>query len=162
MKKPDVIVAFGFTKEGEANQHIAIEAKGYSNRYKIPIFTQKDVAQYLSLSDVKQPVLVAEESEKYLSTLGIVLAFGALAQWYKWRRVFVIAVPSHQWRCSRDLRKMGFEVMDDRRYFKDSYQSSFWYNPNDPQLWVRSSLRWWLREIPLRLMPWKIYSKLTA
>ena len=160
MEKPDAIVAFGFTKEGEANEHIAIEAKGYSHRWGVPIFTQNDVARYLS--DVKQPVLIAEENERYLSTLGIVLAFKKVAQQHRWKRVFVIAVPPHVWRCSRDLRKMGFDVLDDRSYFKDAYRSSFWYNRKDPQLWVRGRIRWWSREIVLRLLPWNIYSKLTA
>lgn len=159
MNKPDVILAFGFSREGEANQHIAISAKVCLRKYEIPIFTQNDVAQHLS--DVR-PIIVVEEGKRYLSTLGIVLAFITLAQKRGWKRVFVVAAPPHIWRCVRDLQKMGFEVFDDRFYFQTAYQKSFWYNRKDSQPWVRGPLRWWLREIILRVLPWKVYFKYTA
>ena len=163
---PDVIVAFGFTKEGEGNRHLASYAAYLSKQFSVPIFTQKDVARCFANSDYHlertgQSVLVAEEWDTYLSTLGIATALKREAGSRNWRRVAVVAAPCHEWRCIRDLRKMGFKVIKTDDYLRRAYWFHFWYNRKDPQLWVHGPLIWWLREIPLRLLPWNLYSRLT-
>ncbi len=159
MKKPDVIVVFAFTKDGKANSHIALTGKNRATQYNVPIFTQKDVGRYLH--DSKCDVFSVDEEEKYLSTLGIVKALKESAEKHGWKKVGLVAAPCHEWRCSRDLRKMGFIVYTDD-YLRSAYRSKFWFNPNDPQIWVHNPLIWWMREIVLRLIPWNIYFKFAS
>lgn len=159
MKKPDVVVAFAFSKEGKANWDIGCHAEYVAKKHEIPLFTQKDVSKHLKPSSVV--IFNAEEKEKYLSTLGIVNAFKKMAETKNWRTVFVVAAPCHIERCCRDLKRVGFHIVTSD-YFKVAYIFSFWYNSKDSQIWVRNPIIWWFREIILRLMPWKLYSKIAA
>jgi len=159
LKKPDVIVAFAFSRNGTANKKIASYSDYKSDEYGIPIFTQKDVSKHLEKTSV--PVFLAEEKDgKYLSTLSIAKSLEKMAIERKWQTVLVIAAPCHIWRCCRDLKKLGFQVISDD--YLRTYHFKFWYAPKDPQIWIHNPIIWWFRETILRLMPWKLYSKLAA
>jgi hypothetical protein len=159
LEKPDVIVAFGFGKEEKTNFHIGEHARYLALKYGVPLFTQQDVAK--SLKEVYPPkVIIAEENGQYLSTLGIVRAVKTMSSIYGWKHVAVVAAPCHERRCIRDLRKMGFSIVRDDGYLRNAYGWPFWYNKDDPQVWVHNPLIWWIREIVLRMMPWGLYSKI--
>ncbi|MBI5401494.1 hypothetical protein HZB05_01550 [Candidatus Wolfebacteria bacterium] len=157
MKKPDVVVAFAFSKEGNANKDLAIYARYIATEYGVPIFTQTDISKHLPPTVT---VFTAEEGEKYLSTLGVSISFAEVAKKKNWRKPFIIAAPCHSWRCQRDLKKIGFQVVSDD--YLRAYYFKFWYAPKDRQIWVHNPCIWWFREIILRLMPWKLYSKIAT
>lgn len=161
VSKPDVIVAFGFSKKGMSNFRIAHHAQDLSDKYNVPIFTQSDVSDELYIDSSKPLAYDAEETDGYLSTLGIVRSLKRKASDKKWKRVMVVAAPCHEWRCVRDLRKTGFEILEDESDYKRKYRRFHWFHEKDPQVWVRNPVIWWLREIPLRVLPWSLYSRLT-
>ncbi len=154
-----MIVAFGFSKDGKANPAIAGKAE-YLSKYfgDVPIFTQGDVARYFYSKAL--PVTVADESERYLSTLGIINSLRAIAEKQGWKTALVLAAPCHEWRCARDLRKSGFKVSTGD--YLRSYPKAHWYHREDSQLWVRNPRIWWAREVVLRLLPWGLYARIAA
>jgi hypothetical protein len=122
-------------------------------------YTQKDISEkipnkfqsYLTYITAKQP-----EGE-YITSLGIIEQFKAEAERRGWKRILVIAVPQHAWRCVRDCRKMCPEIFFERAYLKKERKT--WYNRKDPQFWIWSPFIWWFREIILRMLPFPLYKK---
>lgn len=154
-EKPDVIVAFSFADE-DANKAIASRSKELSLKYRIPIFTQHDVAKYMP--DRKE-VLLAKQTHVHISTLAIICALEEQAKISGWKTAYLVAAPCHEWRCCRDLREIGFKFVKDG-YFKEKGSKKIsWYNKNDQLPWVRNPFAWWTREITLRLVPWPVYCK---
>ncbi len=160
--KPDVIVAFAFGVFKEQDQHefpnwhIARQAEYFAKKFSIPIVTQKDVP----VNTTRIEVLFVEK-EKCLSTLDVAKKVAELAEKRDWHRARVIAAPPHEWRCRRDLRRLGFKEVEGDDYFRFFYSSKVWFSKKSIQPWTRSLIRWWLREIPLRLIPWWLYKKIT-
>ncbi len=71
-------------------------------------------------------------------------------------RAVVVAAPMHLRRAIRDAEKVGFDVVSGV-----SPQIKGWYEKKSLLPWTRSWWRWWIREIPLRLLPWWLYKRLT-
>lgn len=163
MEKPDIILAFGFGTEGEPNRYIALYAKDCSRRYGVKVFTEEYVMPYLKDISGMGVVFFAEREGRHLSTFRIIDSFknSAYVRRNHCKRVLLIAAPCHRGRCIRDLRKFGFEVIEDQSVMK-SFRTMNWYNRDDPMFWVWNSFFWWWREIILRLLPWKIYSRIAA
>ena len=158
--KPDVIVAFGFSKKGAANRAIARAAIASVAFYGVPVFTQDDVLHEMELRVVR--VQSANEERGYLSTLGICKQFKYFAD-RNWNhaKIRVIAAPMHQWWCERDLKRLGFEIFEPPTKTRVTEpQIGGWYNPSDPQIWVRNRWIWWSRELILRALPWFIYQRI--
>lgn len=153
-----VVVAFAFSKNGLSNLSIAKRATELARSWEAPIFTQKDVARYIPQ---KSSLFTASEDNGYLSTFGIVRQLTDLAKKAGWTRVIVVAAPSHEGRCIRDIKKMGFGVMHDY-VLRLLYPKSHWYHRQDRQFWVRNPLIWWAREIVLRILPWSTYRRIAA
>ncbi|MDO8470247.1 MAG: hypothetical protein Q7S84_04530 [bacterium] len=154
LEKPDVIVAFGFSKRGNANRSIAWAASFAAARFGVPVFTQDDVFHAMDL--MVKSILAKENG--YLSVLGICEQLKELAIQKGWRVVLVKAPPMLRWRCKRDLKKLGFEIFKSSlRAMMETKPKGGWYNPDDPQLWVRGPWIWWAQELPLRMLPWPAY-----
>ncbi len=156
MKLVEIIVAFAFSKEGTCNGFIASHAVDLARKFDVPVFTQEDIKKRMSEFSPVATIVAAEEG--YLSTLGIVSQLKAAAKAPGWHRVAVVAAPCHYWRCVRDLQKMGFKVVDVGNLKRRAIP---WWNPFDPQVWVHNPFIWWVREIPVRLLPWWLYSRIT-
>ena len=161
-EKPDVIVAFGFSKRGAANRAIARAAIVSTAFYGIPVFTQDDVSH--KMEPVVAQVQSANEERGYLSTLGICKQFKYFAD-RNWNhaKIRVIAAPMHQWRCERDLKMLGFEIFEPPTKSRVAEpRIGRWYNPSDPQIWVRNGWIWWARELILRALPCFIYKRIAG
>lgn len=161
--KPDVIIAFAFgvfRKQDQyksPNWYIARQAEYLSKKFRIPIITQKDVP----VDSTRLEVLFVEKNG-YLFTLDIAEKAAELKERWGWHRAKVVAAPPHEWRCRRDLLRLGFKEVEGDYYlrFKFWFWHRFWFSEKSLQPWTRSRTRWWLREIPLRLMPWWLYKKI--
>jgi hypothetical protein len=163
-KKIDVIVAFSFGEKGTVNKRIAervIHIAQFSPRAEqSAIFTQRDLEKDIFCANKnctrKNPrkidIFIAPQSE-YISTLQVVKEFAKVAQEKKWKNIAVVGHHMHIWRCCRDLKKFGFTVVHENWPRKPHWDTT------DPQWWVRSKFLWWCRELPLRLLPFKIYEK---
>lgn len=162
-KEIDVIIVFAFGKGRMINEALAKHARYLSERYEIPLYTQQDINVEMMSAQFKGRIFVADESDgRYLSTLGIVMQFRALAEKNGWKSAYLVAVPSHEWRCCKDLLEAGFRVFTDD-YLRKIYSEKFWFRPDDPQAQVRSRFAWWKREIVLRALQiffYPLYKKL--
>ncbi|MCG2699298.1 hypothetical protein L6251_02695 [Candidatus Parcubacteria bacterium] len=165
-EKPDVVVVFAFgaflAKDifHSPNYWMAEQAKTLALRYGIPIITQWDIAQFWEDNKGIQLFNVQKDIKKHISILQISEEAKKLALKYGWIKIAVIATPQHHRRCMRDLKKIGFSWRC--WYFSNTTPAWGWYSSKSTQFWTRSPWRWWLREIPLRLMPWWLYKKITA
>ncbi|MDP3052207.1 MAG: hypothetical protein Q8N42_01730 [bacterium] len=167
MAGPDVIVVFAFGKfdnpEEEPNSHMAYYAALFAKNWRVPILTQCDIP--IEPSPSLEVYFAEEKPEKYLSTLGVAKSFASLAKEKGWRKIFVLAAPPHIRRCARDLRKLGFEVIKYDCFTKTHCRHDgkmIIYNKKSTQWYTRAWYLWWLRETPLRLVPWKKYEKITS
>jgi len=159
--------AFGAPENIKPNRLIAHRVNYLSlpDKWGVDIFTQKDVPL-----DQMNPIFAENVTAKkgYFSTLNVVQAF---VNWIivssirgeEWSECIIVAAPQHQWRCCRDLKKVSKErgltmkmkiIIDDELEFKNMYDKY------SHQWWTRSWWQWWLREIPLRLLPWWLYKKI--
>jgi len=158
--KPDVIVVFAFGKFKKClefpNWSMAVRATDIAENLKVPIFTQGDMP--VLPTGTTAEIYFAEKCEETgrLSTLEIIQRLKELADGKSWNKVYVVAASPHIKRCVRDLKKFGFEVV------KEYPHSSLSYNANSFYWWTRSPFLWWLREIPLRLLPWRLYKKIAS
>ena len=162
-----VILAFSFgaPKNIRPNRLIAHRATYLSLSGNTDIFTQKDIPL-----DQMNPIFAENVSAKkdYFSTLDVVQSFvnwiiisSIRGEKEIWKECIMVAAPQHQWRCCRDLKKtlkehgLTMEIfVDDGLEFEDMYDKY------SHQSWTRSKWKWWLREIPLRLLPWWLYKKM--
>ncbi|HRT11022.1 MAG TPA: hypothetical protein P5194_00570 [Patescibacteria group bacterium] len=122
-----------------------VALKGYD------VFTQPDLAEILELK--AGHLFLANQYGNHMSTLALIKQFVFMAKVYDWKSVRLIAARQHIWRCARDLRHLAPEM------HVQLYPVTVEYGP-DTQLWVRSSIGWWAREIVIRLLPWPIYKKI--
>jgi len=162
--KPDVLITFAFTENGLANYTLAEKSIEFARFNNLPMFTQEDISKKIECTSVKilnnHDQLYIRESDSYLSTLGLIHGLKKVAEERNWNNVVVAAAPVHCWRCVRDLRKMGFHVLGCLNV--GIRTNKYWFNDNDPQIWVRNSLFWYIRESILRLLPWRVYSKIAG
>lgn len=115
------------------------------------IYTQHDLGVILNMP--VQILGIAQQRGKYMSTLAVIEQFAQMAKMLGYSHVKLIAAKQHMWRCYRDLKKVLPTVAIERVPVEVPYTP-------DTQTWVSSPLRWWFREIILRLLPWKIYKLL--
>ncbi len=164
--KPDVIVAFAFGKFDDndkptcPNRIIADFAEYLAAKNMVPIVTQTDVPIIHSVMGIYfvdlGRLLTIGAKEIYLSTLSIAEKTKELAKEKGWKTVSVVAAAPHKWRCERDLRKMGFVILEEM-YFN---RYRFWFSRKSKQWWTRGPIRWWFYEILVRLLPWWLYKKI--
>ena len=146
-----VVLAMAFGTGKAINQPIKkqveemVALKGYD------VFTQPDLAEILELK--AGHLFLANQYGNHMSTLALIKQFVFMAKVYDWKSVRLIAARQHIWRCARDLRHLAPEM------HVQLYPVTVEYGP-DTQLWVRSSIGWWAREIVIRLLPWPIYKKI--
>jgi len=156
--------AFGSYENIRLNRLIANRATYLSLSGRADIFTQKDVP----LGQMN-PIFAENVTAKkgYFSTLNVVQAF---VNWIivssirgeKWSECIIVAAPQHQWRCCRDLKKVLKEQgLTMKIFIDDEFEFEDMYEKYSHQWWTRSWWQWWLREIPLRLLPWWLYKKIT-
>ena len=156
-----ILVVFSFgSKETEGNKELVNAIRwftGGDSRWKI--ITQKDIP--LSEGDVFR-VFVEDfkRSCGWHSTLWVANAAIEICDHYHWPKVaHVLAAPMHIKRCVRDLKRIGFEKVKPFSFFDG--RGIRWYDKKSSLPWTRSWLRWWHRELKLRLLPWFLYKKLT-
>lgn len=157
--RPDVILAFAFGTSDLVNWQIAQQVDLLAKEYSVPVIAQEEVATRMY---VKAEVVIAPSQEVCLSTLHICRQFESGANQRHWNKVLVVAAPPHQKRCVRDLGMLGFGAQTETGALTEWFTYwQWWYDKTSHQRWTRGPLRWWLREIPLRLLPWWLY-KLVA
>lgn len=151
MKKYDVVAPFlyGLPTTLDSNLEIDKRAKERSRTLDIPIFDELTFAAKTGLADGM------DTSEWTSSTLKYVKALAIAAKKPCWKKVLVIAAPDHAWRCVRDLKKLGFEAEADDYFLKNGMM---FYNKKSKQWWTRSRWQFWLREAPLRFLPFWLYN----
>lgn len=155
-KRSDLIVAFGFAGENLANNAVADRASELAEFYEDDIvFTEESI--HARLGDLPTGILFARAEDKPLSTLRVIKVMKGSEYIRKndCTHVFLIAPPHREWRCARDLRKMGFEVLTD-----------VYFRKHNPRWWADKypmpRALWWTRELILRVLPWPIYSRITG
>ena len=151
MKKYDVVVpfAFGLPSELKSNEEILKRAALLGKELDLPVF-----AECVFLAKYPEVQLVQSDG-CYSSTLKLVKALAEKAKQTEWKSVLVVAQPSHARRCVRDLKRFGFNAEADS-YFLE--RSMYLYDKKSLQWQTRSAWQFWLREAPLRLLPWRLYS----
>ena len=161
IEKPDLIVAFGFSKHGGANETIATIASYNSIVCSVPVFTQLDIAHEMTRPGMAWPVACAYEGNGYLSTLGFCKQVKDFSDHRNLTTVQVVAAPMHRWRCVRDLKRVGLRVIEPPDKVVISPENE-WYYSRDPQVWVRNGFFWWMRESCIRILPWFLYSRIAG
>lgn len=155
------IFAFGSPKELASNQILAQRGIDLYQSYdkQVPIVTQKDIP--LSSESNHHLYFLDSDIKGYCCTLKLIKIFSSLAKSNDWKKVLVVAAPMHIKRCVRDLMKLGFEICEDTYILNiksiNANKKYKFYSINSAQIWTRDPLFFWFREIPLRLLPWKIY-----
>ena len=164
IRKVILAFAFGAPENIRPNRLIAHQTTYLSLPRGADIFTQKDVPLD-QLSTVFAENVTAKKD--CLSTLDVVQAF---VNWIMvllaregeiWDKCIIVAAPQHRLRCCRDLEKtlkeykLAMEIIID-----DELEAEDMYDKYSHQSWTRSWWQWWLREIPLRLLPWWLYKKI--
>ena len=155
LKEKYVVVIFSFSSPVNTAGNLALSHDGSMHDAGCKaVITQKDIAnakKYLYVEDFANnpgwhsTLLVASIAEKICNNLGCP------------KNAVVIAAPMHLWRATRDMKRLGFKIFDSL----SPWAAVSWYEKESSLPWTRSWWRWWAREIPLRLLPWWLYKKLT-
>ena len=152
-----VIFLFAFGDSKESNDKLVEELKMFSPQ--VPIFSQESVALTLRKKYPNRTIFIANQERQHISSCALIDQFLQYASEQDWDKVIIIAAKQHIWRCRRDLAQTGFaassSIKDNMHPVKTGYQA------HDPQSFVRNHFRWWLREIIIRLLPYKIYKLVT-
>ncbi len=156
-----VAFAFGTPYNLESNKEIAFFALKEAKKWGVPIYTQIDI--YITPTP---KVCVYYKSQIMGSTPSTLQVAKGAAEWIKkfgLNEIWVVGAPCHMSRCLRDLRYVA-KTEDLRILIKHCKpkKSERWFSSKSLQWWTRSSLQWWLREATLRLIPVKIYEKITG
>lgn len=154
MVNPDVVVLFPFGENDDLLEYAAVK---FSDPHITSIFTTSNFATFFRPITAPSSLFIAEEKEgKYLSTLGFAFQFAELREKKGWKNIVVVAAPPHLKRALRDIRKaVG----------KNQSLSIIGVKPAVKCSWFKSrskALKWWLREIILRIMPFRLYQKVAA
>ncbi|QQG42851.1 MAG: hypothetical protein HYW15_01435 [Candidatus Giovannonibacteria bacterium] len=153
--KYDVVVpfAFGLPSELGSNEEILKRAALLGKESGLPVFAE-------CVFSTKYPeVQLAQSDGCYSSTLKLVKALADRAKKRGWRNVLVVAQPHHAKRCIRDLGRFGFNAEADCHF---CVNGMYLYDKKSLQWQTRSAWQFWLREAPLRLLPWWLYSRIAG
>lgn len=141
---------FDRVRERDSNSHIAKIALRYAREKKIPMIIQKEVGDFFRETGIMKIVVRIIEKHRsereYLDTYEVLSQAYEIMQKYGWKKALLVAHPAQIPRAKRVLGKMGVKVIippDLKRIPFDPYSL---------QWWTRGSLRWWLQEIPTRLI----------
>lgn len=160
-----VILVFSFgsfgSKETRGNCLLGSEASSMAREERaVAVITQKDIPNNIS-KDFLCPLVYVEDfmrEDGWHSTLWVAKTAKLFCSLNRFpMKAVVIAAPMHLRRAVRDARKSGFDVVCGRSPNSDNS----WYEKKSELPWTRSWWRWWIREIPLRLLPWWLYKRLT-
>ena len=171
------IVAFAFGEDAHirANEQIARavawEARILASKSKYPkdvvgVFTQSDIdVNGLGLG---MPILYAQQAEGSLPPPTLRIAREAV-NWACLNSVsilLVVAAKPHLRRALRDtrmaIREIGADIEVMSATSVSGYLTKSWFCPDSLQERTRSRLKWWPREIILRLMPFFIYKRVAS
>lgn len=147
-----VILAMAFGVGQQINYPLKREVEQLANLKGYPVYTQHDLAVSLKLNS-GIVLFMACQAGDYLSSLAIIEQFAQAAKVHGWKAVKLVAASQHLWRCARDLEKILPEVYVDKISVETAYLP-------DIQPWVTSPLRWWMRELIIRMLPWRLYKRL--
>ena len=169
-----IVAIFSFGSEGtRGNKNLAICGMHEAHKEgSLMIITQKDVPnteksyKKYGLTFEEEffcPFVFVEEHEishGWHSTLWVASVARKICERHEFsNRMIVVAAPMHIRRVARDLKKVGFEVVETVSPKLKGEDS--WYEKGSSLPWTRSWWRWWSREIILRLLPWSAYKWLT-
>lgn len=144
----DCVLAFACGEGADANKVIARKAlQCAAEGGARTIFTQNDIPRWYDFPQSVEVVRATQGEGEYINSLEIILQFKEFAEKRGYKRVLVIAVKQHVRRVVRDM----LEEIPELQVFSYKFERPV-YVPDDPQPHVRNSWRWWLREIPLRLV----------
>ena len=160
--------AYGSPPSLPINKNLALRAATVcKSRSGIPLYTQNEVALAGVMEtdflrhDVEMYVL--GEDQPYVSTLWLARKLkGTLQeQGYdiKTIQVVVVAAPMHWPRCLRDLKKVGFTMVQENSQIYHGLVNYF--DRRSTQFWTRYKFLCHLRETILLNLPWKWYEKIT-
>ena len=147
-----VILALAFGVGQQINHPLKMKVEQLANIKNLPVYTQQDLAVSLKLNS-GIVLFIACQAGDYLSSLAIIEQFAQAAKVRGWKAVKLVAASQHLWRCARDLKKVLPEIYIDKIPVEVDYLP-------DIQPWVTSPLRWWMRELIIRLLPWRLYKKM--
>lgn len=147
-----VILALAFGVGQAINYPLKREVEQLANIKNLPVYTQQDLGVILKLNS-GIVLFMACQAGDYLSSLAIIEQFAQAAKVNGWKTVKLVAASQHIWRCVRDLKEVLPEVYVDKIPVETAYLP-------DIQPWVTSPLRWWMRELIIRLLPWRLYKKM--
>lgn len=162
-----VIIVFSFGSKGTKGNRYLAQAGLRKEKHLLAVITQDDIPDEAELPHNQMdnfcPFFYVEEFMResgWHSTLWVANA-AKLFCLYKEvpLRAIVVAAPMHLRRAMRDARKVGFNVVCGKSPLLPGEAS--WYEEKSLLPWTRSWFRWWIREVPLRLLPWCIYKRLT-
>ena len=156
-----VIIAqsFGARKQGErgiGNMSIASAVWKISQKERIPVILQKEIVDRFrafrdeSSSPITEGIIMGiverHREGKYLDTYEVLSQAREVMRKYRWTRAILVAHPAHISRCKKVLEKMGMIVIIPKglEYIPFDIHSTQW--------WTRGRLKWWLREIPTRIL----------
>lgn len=145
-----VILALAYGVGGAINQPLKREVERLEKHLSCEVFTQHDLLAILNINNIK----VAIQTTTHISSLAVIQQF---IDWLKindYREVYLVAAKQHICRCHRDLKKLAPSGVN-----ITLRPISVPYIP-DVQPWVTSPLRWWKRELIIRLLPWSLYKRL--
>lgn len=147
-----VILAMAFGVGQQINYPLKREVEQLANLKGYPVYTQHDLGVILDLRP-GVTLMMAHQPGEHISSLAIIEQFAQAAKVNGWKAVKLVAARQHLWRCARDLREALPEVYVDKIPVETAYLP-------DIQPWVTSPLRWWMRELIIRLLPWPLYRRL--
>jgi len=142
--------AFGraeFNQPGLSNKALAKVVEELTRNSVTPVILQWEVADAFQAAEGQEVFVVRQHREpgRYLDTLEVLEQALVICRQRQWTRVAVVAHPDHIWRVAVCAQKMGLTVM-----VPDT--SGVPYDRKSVQRWTRSSIHWWPRELPVRLL----------
>lgn len=161
--KPDVVVVFAFgSQETAANERLCRKAEVFG-KMGVPIFTQCDIPIEWGTVFFAEEILKRRRGwlkEGHMSTLLVVCALDDVIWGRGWRKILVLAAPQHMGRCVRDLRR-GLAHPEVAIIVPYRWKLPWrWYDQCSREWHVRGPIRWWFREMILRLSPWVLYRQI--
>ncbi len=124
--KDDCVIALSFGRASEKTQYdinkgIADIAKAFA----LPIFTQEDVAKYIS-----NPVFIAKSNHGYIDTWSVLALAKSQMKKEGYARAIIVAHRAHITRATVQAKKQNITFSISHRL---------------PSTWDKHSLQWWTR-----------------
>ncbi len=149
-----VILAMAFGVGRPINYPLKREVERLTNLKGYLVYTQHDLGSILELQS-GMSLVMAHQTGDHISSLATIEQFAQAAEMNGWKSVKLVAASQHIWRCARDLKEVLPKVHVQQIAVETPYLS-------DVQPWVTSPLRWWTRELIIRLLPWPLYRRLCS